>query len=82
MLFPNLEFWVTETGYPENQEGETIQAQYLSDAYDYFQGKVTHMFWYSLTDNSFEKDNFGLIDQNGTRRLACFELQRVNCKGK
>ena len=82
MLFPNLEFWVTETGCPENQEGETIQAQYLSDAYDFFQGKVTHMFWYSLEDNSWEPDNFGLIGQNGTQRLAYFELQKINCKEK
>ena len=69
-----LEFWVTETGHPANFTGEAVQAQYLSDTLQYFKGKVARLFWYSLSDNAWENDSFGLIG-DGKPRLAYYELQ-------
>jgi hypothetical protein len=82
-LYPSLEIWVTETGYPLEYGGEEGQAQYMRDALDYFEGKVTRFFWYSLLDNAWEDSawenrSFGLIDE-GTPRLAYHELKsKVN----
>jgi hypothetical protein len=69
-----LEFWVTETGYYVDFEGEEAQAQYMRNALDYFEGKVTRFFWYSLLDNAWEDKRFGLIDKE-TPRLAYYELK-------
>jgi hypothetical protein len=66
---------VTETGHPVEFEGESGQAQYMSDSLEYFKGKVTLLFWYSLVDNAWEENGFGLID-NGTPRLAYYILQK------
>ena len=71
----NLEFWVTETGHPIDFEGESSQAQYMRDSIDYFKGKATKVFWYSLVDNAWEDKNFGLIDGK-TPRLAYYELKK------
>jgi hypothetical protein len=73
-LYPSLEIWVTETGYPLEYEGEEGQAQYMRDALNYFEGKVAKFFWYSLLDNTWENQSFGLIDE-GTPRLAYYELK-------
>ena len=73
-LHPSLEIWVTETGYPLEYEGEEGQAQYMRDALDYFTGKAAKFFWYSLLDNAWEDQSFGLIDE-GTPRLAYYELK-------
>lgn len=73
-LYPSLEIWVTETGYPLEYEGEAGQAQYMRDALDYFKGKAATFFWYSLLDNAWEDKRFGLIDE-GTPRLAYYELK-------
>ena len=73
-LYPSLEIWLTETGYPLEYEGEKGQAQYMNDALDYFEGKVTRFFWYSLLDNVWEDQSFGLIVE-GMPRLAYYELR-------
>ncbi len=69
-----LEFWVTETGHYVDVEGEEGQARYMHDALAYFKGKVARFFWYSLVDNAWEDQCFGLIDE-GTPRLAYYELK-------
>jgi hypothetical protein len=69
-----LEFWVTETGYPVEFEGESAQANYMRDALDYFKGKSTKFFWYSLLDNAWEENDFGLIG-DGKPRPAYYELK-------
>lgn len=69
-----LEIWVTETGHPVEFEGESGQAQYMSDSLKYFERKVTVLFWYSLVDNDWEENGFGLID-NEIPRLAYYEMQ-------
>ena len=74
-LYPSLEMWLTETGYPIDFGGESAQAQYMHDSLDYFEGKVTMLFWYSLMDNAWEDKSFGLIDGDGTPRLAYYELK-------
>jgi hypothetical protein len=77
-LFGNrsVEFWVTETGQT-TEGGESGQSQYMVDAFGYFNGKVSKVFWYSLLDNSWEgSQTFGLVDSNGTHRPAYFELQK------
>ena len=75
LLNSGLEVWVTETGQPVNAGGETGQAQYLKQALDFFQGRVTNLFWYSLYDNSWEDKQFGLFDNVGRPRLAYEELK-------
>jgi hypothetical protein len=72
-LFPSLEVWLTETGHYVDSEGELGQAQYMRDAVEYFKGKVTRFFWYSLQDNPGEQQ-FGLVE-NGKLRLAYHELK-------
>ena len=71
----SLEIWVTETGQSIESSGEQGQAQYMHDALGYFQGKVTRLFWYSLLDNAWEENSFGLIG-DGTPRLAYYVLQK------
>jgi hypothetical protein len=71
-----LEFWLTETGYPIDFEGEEGQARYMRDSLDYFGGKVEKFFWYSLVDNAWEDMSFGLFNDDGTPRLAYYELQK------
>lgn len=71
----SLEIWVTETGHPIEFDGENGQAQYMRDALQYFQGKVTRLFWYSLLDNAADQKSFGLIG-NETPRLAYYVLQK------
>ncbi len=73
-LYPSLEIWLTETGYPLEYEGKEGQARYMCNALDYFKGKVAKFFWYSLLDNTWEDQSFGLIDE-GTPRLAYYELK-------
>ncbi len=73
-LYPFLEIWLTETGYPLEYEGEDGQAQYMRSALGYFKGKVAKFFWYSLLDNPWEHEHFGLINE-GTPRLAYYELK-------
>ena len=74
-LYPSLEIWLTETGHPANFDGNESQAQYMRDSLQFFHTKVTHFFWYSLTNNSGEKDDFGLIAENGTKRQSYNQLQ-------
>ena len=73
-----LEVWVTETGQNIEDSNIGLQAQYLSDSYGFFHGKVNEVFWYLLKDNIQEK-SFGLI-QNGTTRPAYQELQKAIAK--
>ena len=73
-----MEFWVTETGQSINDSGEDGQGQYLSDALGYFQGRVRHLFWYSLHDNTIlfpDEKCFGLIANGTLPRPAYKELQ-------
>ena len=81
-LFTNksLEVWITETGQTIQADGEQGQAQYMADALQYFQGKTTHLFWYSLLDNTWEENSFGLISHDGTPRLTYQELQKFTGK--
>lgn len=76
-LFQNksVEVWVTETGKPIEEDGENGQAQYLVDAFGYFDVKVTRVFWYSLLDNGAGEKRFGLIGNEMTPRRAYYELQ-------
>lgn len=80
-LFPSnktLEVWVTETGQSVNDSGIEGQKQYIADALDYFEGKVTHIFWYSLQDNTAmfpEEKCFGLLTSDSSPRPAYYELQ-------
>jgi len=74
-LFPFLEVWVTETGHYIDVEGEEGQARYMCDALQYFKGRVTRLFWYSLLDNPWEEEHFGLIG-DGKPRLAYYELKK------
>ena len=75
-LNPSLAIWLTETGHPTDFEGESTQAQYMHDSLDYFEGKVAMFFWYSLVDNAWQDKSFGLIDADGTPRLAYYELKK------
>jgi hypothetical protein len=70
-----LEIWLTETGHPIDYDGEDGQAQYMRDALQYFQGKVTRLFWYSLLDNAADQKSFGLIGDE-TPRPAYYVLQK------
>jgi hypothetical protein len=72
----NMDIWVTETGYPMDFEGESGQAHYMSEALQYFNGKVAKFFWYSLLDNAGEEHGFGLMGNETTPRLAYYELQK------
>ena len=76
-LFTNksLEIWVTETGQSMEAGGEDGQARYMADALGYFQGKVTHLFCYSLVDNAQDLGSFGLIGNEATPRPAYNVLQ-------
>lgn len=67
-LFPHKELWVTETGQ-KIQEGctEQMQADYLTQELQFFDGKVDRVFWYALYDDA--SGNFGLI-ANGVPRSA------------
>jgi hypothetical protein len=77
-LYPSLEVWVTETGHYVDVEGEQGQARYLTDAIQFFNGKnITHLFWYSLLDNPWEENDFGLIRGDGAPRLAYDELKEM-----
>ena len=69
-----LEVWVTETGQSIEADGEDGQAQYMADAVQFFQGKVTRLFWYSLLDNAGDQKSFGLIGNE--TRLAYSTLQK------
>ncbi len=74
----SMEFWVTETGQSINDSGEDGQGQYLSDALGYFQGRVRHLFWYSLHDNTIlfpDEKCFGLIANGTLPRPAYIELK-------
>jgi hypothetical protein len=75
-----LGIWVTETGQSVEANGEQGQAQYMADALGFFQGKVTHLFWYSLVDNAADGKSFGLIGNETTTRLAYYELQKATNK--
>jgi hypothetical protein len=44
----------------------------------FFNGKnVTQLFWYSLLDNEWEEQDFGLIHEDGTPRPAYHELSEM-----
>jgi hypothetical protein len=47
----------------------------MHDALQYFQGKATQLFWYSLVDNAADQKSFGLIG-NETPRPAYYVLQK------
>ena len=56
-----LQYWLTETGQKTDVEGEVGQAKYMTDALDFFQGKVDRFFWYSLIDYAPGYGRFGLV---------------------
>ncbi|MCW4009126.1 MAG: hypothetical protein NWF05_00700 [Candidatus Bathyarchaeota archaeon] len=57
----DLQYWLTETGQKAEVEGELGQAQYMTDALDFFQGTVDRFFWYSLVDSAIAYGRFGLV---------------------
>ena len=75
-LFLAKEIWLTETGQEFDSSNENLQAQYLLNSHQFFKGKVTHVFWYSLYDNSWElPQKFGLVNIDGTPRTAYNAMQ-------
>jgi len=91
-LFPSSSFWVTETGKPTEENGVNGQALYLTNALQFFQGKVSNVFWYSLHDNFDEVNrrdinnnpipqHFGLIGDNGIARSAYSKMQNYITPG-
>jgi len=72
-----LDIWVTETGQNLTHCGndEAAQAQYTEDAFDFFNGKVSHLFCYALKDESVYQGDFGLVDVNMQPRKAYFAVQ-------
>ncbi len=72
-----VDIWVTETGQNMTDSGEKGQAQYMADSLDFFHGKVSHIFWYSLHDDDESLADFGLIHNDGAPREAYKELKKV-----
>jgi hypothetical protein len=77
-LFDSLEVWVTETGQNITDCGgnEQLQAQYLSDSLNFFNGKVSHVFWYALYDDNSIMGDFGLI-QGAVNPRSCYTELRA-----
>jgi hypothetical protein len=72
----SLDIWVTETGYNLTDSTESAQAHYLKDALDFFNGSVSHVFWYALHDeNVTASGDFGLVDADMQPREAYTALQ-------
>jgi hypothetical protein len=72
----SLDIWVTETGYNLTGSTESAQAQYLHDSLDFFNGSVSHVFWYALHDeNATGAGDFGLVDADMQPREAYTALQ-------
>jgi|YelNatPaOPRAMG01_1025707.scaffolds.fasta_scaffold11442_1 hypothetical protein len=73
-LFSNqsVEIWVTETGQNITDCGgnQQLQAQYLKDSLDFFQGKAQHVFWYALHDENMKVPDFGLVNTDSSSREA------------
>ena len=73
----SLDVWITETGQNLTASGEFGQAQYLTEALNFFRGEVSHVFWYSLHDENSSKGDFGLIQDNGAPRSSYGQLQKA-----
>jgi hypothetical protein len=72
----SLEIWVTETGQNITTSGKLEQAQYLSEALDYFSDtSVSRVFWYALHDENSTRCDFGLIGANMQPRQAYATLK-------
>jgi hypothetical protein len=72
----SLDIWVTETGYNLTRSTELAQARYLQDAFGFFNGTVSHVFWYALHDeNATGAGDFGLVDADMQPRDAYTALQ-------
>ncbi|HSV48903.1 MAG TPA: glycosyl hydrolase [Candidatus Acidoferrales bacterium] len=71
-LFPNKPIWVTETGQKITANcSEKMQADYLSFAFNFFNGETENVFWYAFYDDP--TGNFGLVVENNYR-LAFAEM--------
>jgi hypothetical protein len=80
-LFNNLPVWVTETGQPTEYSGESGQANYLTSALQFFNDKVSNVFWYSLYDNPDEVNlnptqHFGLVSSDRILRKSYSAMQQ------
>lgn len=80
-LFNNLPVWITETGQPIEYSGESGQSSYLTSAFQFFNNKVSNVFWYSLYDNPDEvnlipSQHFGLLSNYGITRKSYSALQQ------
>jgi hypothetical protein len=80
-LFNNMPVWVTETGQPTEYSGEIGQATYLTTAFQFFNDKVSNVFWYSLYDNPDEvnlnpSQHFGLVSSTGATRKSYSSMQQ------
>jgi hypothetical protein len=73
----SLDVWVTETGQniTDCRGNQRLQAQYLADSLGFFNGRVSHVFWYALHDENATKGDFGLIQNDGVPREAYIQLQ-------
>ncbi|NLF88096.1 hypothetical protein GX563_04650 [Candidatus Bathyarchaeota archaeon] len=54
---------------------ESAQTQYLKDSLEFFNGKVSHVFWYALHDENPSKGDFGLTRLDFQPREAYSALQ-------
>jgi len=80
----HLEVWITETGYPAEEEGEMSQSAYLAKALSFFGEKaVDAFFWYELRDTAYSNPTptFGLLTKTLTPRPAFYSLQGLLTTG-
>jgi hypothetical protein len=76
----SLEAWITETGYPAQNQGETSQAEYLASAVSFFESRaVNAVFWYELRDTFYSNPtpSFGLLTETLNPRPAYYTLQTL-----
>lgn len=75
-----LQVWITETGYPAQEEGDNSQAAYLTEAISFFGARaVNAMFWYELRDTPYSNPtpSFGLFTDTLAARPAFCSLQTL-----
>jgi hypothetical protein len=51
------------------------QLQYVSDSLGFFNGRVSHVFWYSLHDENATEGDFGLVGADMQPRQVYTALQ-------
>lgn len=73
----SLDIWVTETGQnlTDCNGDEVAHAQYLNGSLSFFNGKVSHVFWYALHDDNESLGDFGLVGAGMQPREAYSALK-------